>query len=171
MPLVLSSGDGARTRSILLDQPSRQHARNEKKKWLPTVHRALGNEQVQNVAENMEASLTEAGQEAEERRAADPAFAPVVAATKAAEKVTGLVAPGADVQRRVELHHEPSRPPATKHHPQSTRSWQVGAGRAAPSPGSYAASVSAIAASPGTLSAGPMVARVGRPRNAKAAAS
>lgn len=51
----------------------RQHARDEKTELLPAVRRALSEEQVQNVAEKMEASLAEAEQarqaEAEERRA------------------------------------------------------------------------------------------------------
>lgn len=56
-----------------LQKSFRQHARDEKKELLPAVQRALSEEQVQNVAEKMEASLAEAEQakqdEAEERRA------------------------------------------------------------------------------------------------------
>ncbi len=134
-----------------LQKSFRQHARDEKKELLPAVQRALSDEQVQNVADKMEASLAEAEQakqdEAEERRAkarqeredadfaerqaellaqqaqeaekeqaaaekkatadarrvADAALAPVVAATKAAGKVTGLVAAtGAVAQRRAQ---------------------------------------------------------------------
>jgi len=51
----------------------RQHARDDKRELLPAVQRALSEEQVQNVAEKMEASLAEAEQakqeEAEDRRA------------------------------------------------------------------------------------------------------
>jgi stress response protein YsnF len=51
----------------------RQHARDEKRELLPAVQRALSEEQVQEVAEKMEAGLAEAEQarqdEAEERRA------------------------------------------------------------------------------------------------------
>lgn len=56
-----------------LQKSFRQHARDEKKELLPAVQRALSEEQVQNVAEKMEASLAEVEQakeaEAEERRA------------------------------------------------------------------------------------------------------
>jgi len=56
-----------------LQKAFRQHARDEKTELLPAVQRALSEEQVQGVAEKMEASLAEAEQakqdEAEERRA------------------------------------------------------------------------------------------------------
>ncbi|MCW8087813.1 hemerythrin domain-containing protein [Sabulicella glaciei] len=56
-----------------LQKAFRQHARDEKKELLPAVQRALTDEQVQGVAEKMEASLAEVEQarqdEAEERRA------------------------------------------------------------------------------------------------------
>src|SRR4051812_34908390 len=56
-----------------LQKAFRQHARDEKTELLPAVQRALSEEQVQQVAEKMEASLVEAEQarqdEAEERRA------------------------------------------------------------------------------------------------------
>ena len=56
-----------------LQKTFRQHARDDKRELLPAVQRALSEEQVQNVAEKMEAGLAEAEQakqdEAEERRA------------------------------------------------------------------------------------------------------
>lgn len=56
-----------------LQKAFRQHARDEKTELLPAVQRALSEEQVQGVAEKMEAGLAEAEQakqdEAEERRA------------------------------------------------------------------------------------------------------
>jgi stress response protein YsnF len=56
-----------------LQKTFRQHARDEKRELLPAVQRALSEEQVQGVAEKMEASLAEVEQakqdEAEERRA------------------------------------------------------------------------------------------------------
>lgn len=56
-----------------LQKAFRQHARDEKTELLPAVQRALSEEQVQQVAEKMEAGLAEAEQarqdEAEERRA------------------------------------------------------------------------------------------------------
>jgi uncharacterized protein (TIGR02271 family) len=56
-----------------LQRTFRQHARDEKKELLPAVRRALSEEQVQQVAEKIEAGLAEAEQakldEAEERRA------------------------------------------------------------------------------------------------------
>jgi uncharacterized protein (TIGR02271 family) len=56
-----------------LQKTFRQHARDDKRELLPAVQRALSEEQVQGVAEKMEASLAEAEQarqdEAEERRA------------------------------------------------------------------------------------------------------
>src|SRR5918911_1105828 len=56
-----------------LQRAFRQHARDEKTELLPAVQRALSEEQVQTVAEKMEAGLAEAEQareaEAEERRA------------------------------------------------------------------------------------------------------
>ena len=56
-----------------LQKAFRQHARDEKTELLPAVQRALSEEQVQGVAERMEAGLAEAEQarqdEAEERRA------------------------------------------------------------------------------------------------------
>ena len=56
-----------------LQKAFRQHARDEKTELLPAVQRALSEEQVQGVAEKMEASLAEIEQakqdEAEERRA------------------------------------------------------------------------------------------------------
>jgi stress response protein YsnF/hemerythrin-like domain-containing protein len=56
-----------------LQKTFRQHARDEKTELLPAVQRALSDEQVQGVAERMEAGLAEAEQarqaEAEERRA------------------------------------------------------------------------------------------------------
>lgn len=55
-----------------LQKTFRQHARDEKKELLPAVQRALSDEQVQDVAEKMEAGLAEAEKakqdEAEERR-------------------------------------------------------------------------------------------------------
>src|SRR5689334_16556907 len=56
-----------------LQKTFRQHARDDKRELLPAVQRALSEEQVQGVAERMEAGLAEAEQarqdEAEERRA------------------------------------------------------------------------------------------------------
>ena len=56
-----------------LQKTFRQHARDDKRELLPAVQRALSEEQVQGVAEKMEARLVEAEQakqdEAEERRA------------------------------------------------------------------------------------------------------
>jgi len=56
-----------------LQKAFRQHARDERKELLPAVQRALSEEQVQGVAEKMEAGLAEAEQarqdEADERRA------------------------------------------------------------------------------------------------------
>jgi hypothetical protein len=56
-----------------LQKTFRQHARDDKRELLPAVQRALSEEQVQDVAEKMEASVAEAEQakqdEAEERRA------------------------------------------------------------------------------------------------------
>lgn len=56
-----------------LQKTFRQHARDDKRELLPAVQRALSDEQVQSVAEKMEASLAEAEQakqdEAEERSA------------------------------------------------------------------------------------------------------
>src|SRR5215203_3949640 len=56
-----------------LQKAFRQHARDDKRELLPAVQRALSEEQVQGVAEKMEAGLAEAEQakqdEAEERRA------------------------------------------------------------------------------------------------------
>ncbi len=56
-----------------LQKTFRQHARDDKRELLPAVQRALSDEQVQSVAEKMEASLAEVEQakqdEAEERRA------------------------------------------------------------------------------------------------------
>jgi hypothetical protein len=56
-----------------LQKTFRQHARDDKRELLPAVQRALSEEQVQGVAEKMEASVAEAEQakhdEAEERRA------------------------------------------------------------------------------------------------------
>src|SRR4051794_41049396 len=56
-----------------LQKPFRQHARDEKTELLPAVQRALSEEQVQGVAEKMEAGLAEAEQarqaEAEAQRA------------------------------------------------------------------------------------------------------
>ena len=56
-----------------LQKTFRQHARDDKRELLPAVQRALSEEQVQGVAEKMEAGLAEAEQaqqdEAEERRA------------------------------------------------------------------------------------------------------
>ena len=56
-----------------LQKTFRQHARDDKRELLPAVQRALSEEQVQEVAEKMEAGLAEAEQarqdEAEERRA------------------------------------------------------------------------------------------------------
>jgi hypothetical protein len=54
----------------------------------------------QAAAAEKERADAEARASADARRVADAVIAPVVAATKAAEKVTGLVATGADVQRR-----------------------------------------------------------------------
>src|SRR3954452_1268038 len=45
-----------------LQKTFRQHARDDKRELLPAVQRALSEEQVQNVAEKMEASLAEAEQ-------------------------------------------------------------------------------------------------------------
>jgi uncharacterized protein (TIGR02271 family) len=56
-----------------LQKAFRQHARDDKREFLPAVERALSGEQVQDVAEKMETSLSEAEQvrqnEADERRA------------------------------------------------------------------------------------------------------
>jgi hypothetical protein len=56
-----------------LQKTFRQHARDDKRELLPAVQRALSEEQVQDVAEKMEATVAEAEQakqdEAEERRA------------------------------------------------------------------------------------------------------
>src|ERR1700712_4452738 len=56
-----------------LQKTFRQHARDEKRELLPAVQRALSEEQVQGVAEKIEAGVAEAEQakqdEAEERRA------------------------------------------------------------------------------------------------------
>ncbi len=55
-----------------LQKTFRQHARDEKRELLPAVQRALSEEQVQGVAEKIEAGVAEAGQarqgESEERR-------------------------------------------------------------------------------------------------------
>jgi hypothetical protein len=53
-------------------------------------------------AAEKERADAEARASADARRVADAVIAPVVAATKAAEKVTGLVATGADAQRRAQ---------------------------------------------------------------------
>ena len=56
-----------------LQKAFRQHARDDKREFLPAVERALSEEQVQDVAEKMETGMSEAEQvrqnEADERRA------------------------------------------------------------------------------------------------------
>jgi uncharacterized protein (TIGR02271 family) len=71
---ALPKGDDAFPERLReLQRLFRQHARDDKKELLPAVQRALSEEQVQGVAEKMEAGLAEAEQakqdEAEERRA------------------------------------------------------------------------------------------------------
>jgi uncharacterized protein (TIGR02271 family) len=71
---ALPKGDEAFAERLKeLQTAFRQHARDDRKELLPAVRRALGEEQVQGVAEKMEAGLAEAEQakqdEAEERRA------------------------------------------------------------------------------------------------------
>jgi uncharacterized protein (TIGR02271 family) len=71
---ALPKGDEAFAERLKeLQTAFRQHARDDKKELLPAVQRALSEEQVQQVAERMEAGLAEAEQakqdEAEERRA------------------------------------------------------------------------------------------------------
>jgi uncharacterized protein (TIGR02271 family) len=71
---ALPKGDEAFAERLReLQKAFRQHARDDKKELLPAVQRALSEEQVQQVAERMEAGIAEAEQakqdEAEERRA------------------------------------------------------------------------------------------------------
>ena len=97
-----------------LQKAFRQHARDEKTELLPAVQRALSEEQVQGVAERMEAGLAEAEQarqaelRAEQsqaaeartheaaRRVADAAMKPVGAAAQTARQVTRAVAGAAE---------------------------------------------------------------------------
>src|SRR5215212_7359265 len=95
-----------------LQKAFRQHARDEKTELLPAVQRALSEEQVQGVAEKMEAGLAEAEQARQEqaevdqrdreaaqdrtreaaRQVADATMRPVEAAAETTRRVTRLVA-------------------------------------------------------------------------------
>jgi stress response protein YsnF/hemerythrin-like domain-containing protein len=76
-----------------LQKVFRQHARDEKTELLPAVQRALSEEQVQTVAEKMEAGLVEAEQirqdEAEERRTKARQAASAERDRRAVEALTG----------------------------------------------------------------------------------
>src|SRR3954468_17960060 len=87
-----------------LQKAFRQHARDEKTELLPAVQRALSEEQVQQVAEKMEAGLAEAEQarqeEAEERRAKARQERELAdQQTQQAEAVEGLAREGAGQAR------------------------------------------------------------------------
>ena len=87
-----------------LQKAFRQHARDEKTELLPAVQRALSEEQVQGVAEKMEAGLAEAEQA---RQVADATMRPVEAAAETARRVTRLVAEAGETSGNTDR-----RPPA-----------------------------------------------------------